>query len=74
MERFNKEELKDIEGDELFDRLCELNVVEQVSNVSNTTIVRRALAEGADLSIHGWIYNISNGILKDLCVDVNKAG
>lgn len=47
-------------------RLCELNVIEQVANVSNTTIVRNAWKSGKTLSIHGWVYDIADGILRDL--------
>lgn len=64
--RFNVDELEGLEHDEKFNLLCELNVVEQVTNVSNTTIVQNAWEKGADLSVHGWIYNIENGVLKDL--------
>src|SRR5262252_7940611 len=49
-------------------RLCELNVVEQVANVSQTTIVRDALLRGQSLMVHGWIYDIRDGLLRDLGV------
>ena len=58
--------MRDLEHTERFDLLCELNVIEQVKNVCNTTVVRNAWKAGNDLSIHGWIYSIENGILKDL--------
>ncbi len=48
------------------DRLCELNVIEQVSNVCRTTIVRDAWLRGQTLTVHGWIYGLSNGLLRDL--------
>ncbi|MCE9615574.1 MAG: carbonate dehydratase [Lentisphaerae bacterium] len=51
-------------------RLCELNVKEQVINASNTTIVQDAWRRRQDLSIHGWIYDIHDGLLKDLAVTV----
>jgi carbonic anhydrase len=47
-------------------RLCELNVLEQVMNVSQTTIVRDAWARGQDLTVHGWVYDIGDGLLRDL--------
>ena len=47
-------------------RLCELNVVEQVVNVSQTTVVRDAWARGQSLTVHGWIYDIADGLLRDL--------
>ncbi len=64
--RLNAEKLIGLKQDEKFDLLCELNVKEQVVNVCNTTIVQKAWKKGAELSVHGWIYNIENGILKDL--------
>jgi carbonic anhydrase len=50
------------------DRLCELNVIEQVHNVCQSTIVRDAWERGQPLSVHGWIYGLSNGLLRDLGV------
>lgn len=67
--RFNDADLRDLHGIEKSDRLCELNVIEQVRNVKNTSIVQQAQKKGASLSVHGWIYNIENGILKDLKTD-----
>jgi carbonic anhydrase len=48
------------------DRLCELNVIEQVVNVSQTTAVQDAWARGQALAVHGWIYDIHDGLLRDL--------
>ncbi len=48
------------------DRLCEFNVIEQVVNVSQTTVVRDAWARGDALAVHGWIYGIRDGLLRDL--------
>ena len=53
-------------------RLCELNVIEQVANVSQTTIVRDAWSRGHSLSVHGWIYDISDGLLRDLEVSTDS--
>jgi carbonic anhydrase len=50
------------------DKLCELNVVEQVLNVAQTTVVQSAWERGQDLEVHGWIYRISDGLLHDLAV------
>jgi len=47
-------------------RLCELNVIEQVINVSRTTVVRDAWTNGRALTVHGWIYDVSDGLLRDL--------
>jgi carbonic anhydrase len=48
------------------DRLCELNVIEQVAHVCQTTIVRDAWERGQELAIHGWIYGLQDGLLRDL--------
>ena len=48
------------------DRLCELNVIEQARNVCRTTIVRDAWARGQELTVHGWIYGLKDGLLHDL--------
>jgi carbonic anhydrase len=58
---------------EAIDRLCELNVLEQVSNVCCTTIAREAWERGQELAVHGWIYGLHGGLLKDLKVTVSKA-
>ena len=50
------------------DRLCELNVIEQVSNVCQTSIVRDAWERGQDLTVHGWVYGLQDGLLRDLNV------
>lgn len=54
-------------------RLCELNVVEQVTNVSQTTVARDAWARGQALAIHGLIYELSDGLLRDLGVTTTAA-
>jgi carbonic anhydrase len=53
-------------------RLCELNTVQQVINAGNTTIIHDAWQRGQDIAIHGWIYGISDGMLKDLEVSVTS--
>jgi carbonic anhydrase len=52
------------------DRLCELNVIEQVANVCETTIARDAWERGQDLAVHGWIYGIQDGLLRDLAITI----
>ena len=69
--RLHKQDLDKLEEDARFDRLCELNVMEQVANVSSTTIVQEAWHRGQDVAIHGWIYSVENGLLSDLDVTVN---
>jgi carbonic anhydrase len=54
------------------DRLCELNVLEQVANVSRTTIVQDAWRRGQTLEIHGWIYRLQDGLLRDLGLSVAR--
>lgn len=53
-------------------RLCELNVIEQVVNVCHTTIVRQAWERGQTLSIHGWVYGLSDGLLRDLGMGITS--
>ncbi len=60
------------DDDAKFNLLCELNVIEQTSNVSRTAAVQKAWKSGHELSIHGWIYSIADGILKDLDVCITR--
>jgi carbonic anhydrase len=60
-------------GTEAANRLCELNVVEQVANVCRTTIVLDAWERGQELSVHGWIYGLKDGLLRDLNVTLTGA-
>ena len=53
------------------DRLCELNVIRQVRNVASDIIVQEAWAHAQDLSVHGWIYSLANGLVTDLGVTVS---
>jgi len=55
------------------DRLCELNVIEQVVNVCRTTIVREAWSRGQALQVHGWIYGLRDGLLKDLGLSLENS-
>ena len=52
------------------DRLCELNVIEQVANVCQTTIVQDAWARGQNVTVHGWIYGLKDGLLRNLNTSV----
>jgi carbonic anhydrase len=54
------------------DRLCELNVIEQVLNVCHTSIVRDAWQRGQSLAVHGWIYGLQDGLLRDLDTTVTR--
>src|SRR3546814_6806992 len=51
--------------------LCELNVREQVVNLTKTSIVQNAWARGQELSLHGWVYGLTNGLVRDLQVTVS---
>jgi len=65
----HRAELDAISGDaDRLARLCELNVIEQVANVCQTTVVQDAWHRGNDLTVHGWIYGIADGIVRDLGV------
>jgi len=55
-------------------RLAELNVLEQAANVCRTTIVIDAWRRGQPLAIHGWIYGLQDGIIRDLGLAVTKEG
>ena len=65
------DELERLRPDERVDRLCELNVVEQVSNVCQTTIVEDAWARGQQLTVHGLVYGLQDGLLRDLGVSAS---
>src|SRR6267143_2589880 len=53
-------------------KLCELNVIEQVLNVSRTTVVQNAWSRGQELAVHGWIYGIGDGLLRDLNICITN--
>jgi carbonic anhydrase len=54
------------------DRLCELNVIRQVRNVASDIFVQEAWSRGQDISIHGWVYGIADGLIRDLDVTVSR--
>ncbi|MES9879413.1 MAG: carbonic anhydrase, partial [Sedimenticola sp.] len=62
-----------IDKDECVDLMCEFNVVEQVANVCHTTIVQDAWKRGQLLTVHGWIYSIHDGVIRDLGVNIDSA-
>lgn len=62
----HRDELDGLEGSARVNRLCELNVQRQVINVARTTVVQEAWSREQPLSIHGWIYGIDDGLLRDL--------
>jgi carbonic anhydrase len=67
-------ELADLTGERRLARLCELNVVEQVANLCQTTIVEDAWARGAELTVHGVVYGLEDGLLQDLGISRSSGG
>jgi carbonic anhydrase len=68
----HQHELDELEGAAKFDRLCELNVKQQVRNLSVNPIILRAWREGQPLALHGWVYALNNGYVTDLGVTVTS--
>jgi carbonic anhydrase len=66
-------ELADLAADARLARLCELNVIEQAVNVCQTTIVTDAWQRGQELTVHGVVYGLADGILRDLGVAVSSS-
>ncbi len=64
-------QLDKLEENQRMNKLCELNVISQVKNVVNTTILQKAWIDNKDITVHGLIYDIHNGILKDLKTSLN---
>jgi carbonic anhydrase len=54
------------------DRLCELNVARQVKNVAADVFVQDAWARGQDVNVHGWVYSLANGLVKDLNLTIGR--
>jgi carbonic anhydrase len=69
----NRIELEALGDGPRLDRLCELNVIRQVRNVASDVFVQDAWARGQEVSVHGWIYAIHDGLLTDLSVTVSDA-
>ncbi|MBV2235021.1 MAG: carbonate dehydratase [Sterolibacterium sp.] len=63
----HRSNLDGLQLDERVNRLCELNVIEQVMNVCRTTIVQNAWANGQRISVHGWVYGLNDGLLHEMC-------
>ena len=68
----NRDALEAMEEKERWDRLCELNVIRQVRNVASDVFVQDAWARGQSISVHGWCYRLSNGLVNDLGVTVSS--
>ena len=54
------------------DVLCEMNVIEQVGNVATSTVLQDAWARGQEVAVHGWVYGLRDGLLKDLQVTMDR--
>lgn len=71
--RHHKAELDAIENEtERFNRFVELNVVEQVFDLAKTSIVQNAWKNNQDLQLHGWVYGLDSGLIKDLQVNISN--
>ena len=68
----NRDALEAMDEKERWDRLCELNVIRQVANVASDVFVQDAWARGQSISVHGWCYRLSNGLVNDLGVTVSN--
>jgi carbonic anhydrase len=55
------------------DSLCELNVIEQVLNVCQSTVVQEAWERGQPLSVHGWVYSLNDGLIRDMRMTVSAS-
>ena len=72
--RRNSEQLNTLDRKDRINALCELNVIEQVRNVCRSPIMLQAWRRGQEVSVHGWIYDLENGLLKDLEITVHEDG
>lgn len=70
--RGHAEELRALDDHDSFDRLVELNAIEGVRRLANTTIVQNAWKNGQDLQLHAWVYSLKTGLIKDLDVHYDK--
>ncbi len=70
--RENYETIMALPEEERADRLTELNVAAQVHNVARTSMVQKAWAEGRELTVHGWIYSLRDGLIRDLGVGISS--
>ena len=71
-QRFHAAELELLDTEKRFQRLCELNVIEQVKNVAHSTIVQNAWNRQQPVHVHGWIYDLGNGLIADLGCGVSS--
>jgi carbonic anhydrase len=62
----NRSALESLGDTARLDRMCELNVLAQVENLGQSTVLRDAWTRGSSISLHGWIYNVRDGLLREL--------
>jgi carbonic anhydrase len=70
----HRRRLENLPAPERADVLCEMNVIEQVGNVATSTILQDAWARGQNVTVHGWVYGLKDGLVKDLGVSISHAG
>jgi len=70
----NREKFEFLRPEDRLDRLCELNVIQSVANLCHTTTVQDAWRRGQNLTVHGWIYSLEDGLLRDLKVCFDEQG
>ena len=68
----HRKRLDHLDGEEQENILCEMNVIEQVGNVALSTVLQDAWARGQPVAVHGWVYGIRDGLLKDLHVTIHR--
>jgi carbonic anhydrase len=68
----HRKRLEHLPADEQEDALCEMNVIEQVGNVALSTVLQDAWARGQQVAVHGWVYGLRDGLLKDLGVTMDR--
>jgi carbonic anhydrase len=73
VQHIHSAELAALDTNRLADRLCELNVLEQVRNVARTTVAQDAWARNQPLVIHGWVYSLQDGLLRDLGLSLARS-
>ncbi|MEY4283706.1 MAG: carbonate dehydratase [Betaproteobacteria bacterium] len=70
----HRQRLNHLPQQEMENTLCEMNVIEQVGNVALSNVMQDAWSRGQKISVHGWIYGLSDGLLKDLQVSMSNPG
>jgi carbonic anhydrase len=70
----HRQRLNHLSQDELESTLCEMNVIEQVGNIAMSNVMQDAWHRGQKVSVHGWIYSVSDGLVKDLGVTMSHTG